>query len=134
MLVAKRAAEMGVTNTIRHFQKKFKDRPLKESTVRCWKNKYKKGLADVVSRGGKPEEVIKKLPSKRRGHPLLLGKELDSYVQNYIKSLGEAGAVVNSAITIAVAEGIVKQHDSNLLMCVQWWSHFVNEDMGAEFT
>ncbi len=32
--IAKRAAEMGVTNTIRHLKKKFEDRPLKESTVR----------------------------------------------------------------------------------------------------
>lgn len=31
--VGKRAAEMGTTNTIRHFNKMFKDRPLKESTV-----------------------------------------------------------------------------------------------------
>ena len=37
---AKRAAEMGVTNTIQHFQKKLVERPLKESTVRTWMNSY----------------------------------------------------------------------------------------------
>ena len=34
-----------------------------------------------------------------------------------MKSLREAGAVINSAIVMAVAEGIVKNHDSNLLKC-----------------
>ena len=33
-LVAKRAAEMRVTNTIQHFQKRFPEHQLKESTVR----------------------------------------------------------------------------------------------------
>ncbi len=89
-----RAAEFGVTNTIRHFQKKIAEREQALFAL------YKKRLAQALSRGEKPENV-KKLPSERRGRPLLLGKELDSYVQNYIKSLGEAGAVVNSAITIA---------------------------------
>ncbi len=34
--IAKRAAEFGVTNTIRFFKEKFTDRKLKESTVRLW--------------------------------------------------------------------------------------------------
>ena len=44
--VAKRAAEMGINNTIRHFQKEFDEHPLKESTVRTSMNKYKKELAE----------------------------------------------------------------------------------------
>ena len=32
--IAKRAAEFGVTKTMRHFKKQFSDCPLKESTVR----------------------------------------------------------------------------------------------------
>lgn len=113
--IAKRAAEMGVTNTIRHFRKEFVKRPLKESTVRTWMNKYKKELAERRKCGG--EVQVKKIPMKRRGHPLLLGEVLDNQVKDYIKSLREAGAVINSAIVMAVAEGIVKNHDSNMLMC-----------------
>ena len=60
---------------------------------------------------------IEKFPSKKRGHPYLLGETLDTQVQHYLKHIREAGAVVNSAITIAVAEGIVKSHDSNMLEC-----------------
>ncbi len=37
--IAKRAAEMEVTNTIRHFQKDFEGRELKEKTVRTWMDK-----------------------------------------------------------------------------------------------
>ena len=70
---------MGVTNTIRHFQKDFQDRPLKESTVRTWMNKYKKELAERRRSGS--ELDIKTLPSLKRGHPLLLGEFLDNQVK-----------------------------------------------------
>ena len=43
--IGKRAAEFGVTNTIRHFKKQFTDRELKESTVRLWANRYKQELS-----------------------------------------------------------------------------------------
>ena len=43
--IGKRAAEMGVTSTLKFFEKDFTDRPLKESTVRTWATKYKKELA-----------------------------------------------------------------------------------------
>lgn len=55
---------------------------------------------------------ITKLESAKRQ---LLGKELDVQVQEYVKSLRENGGVVNSAIVMAGAEGIVKSYDSNLL-------------------
>lgn len=42
---------------------------------------------------------------------------MDGEVQEYVKSLREAGAVVISAIVRGVAEGIVKKYDSNLLTC-----------------
>ena len=59
---------------------------------------------------------IKALESMRRGQPLLVGNELDKRLQEYIKSLRECGAVVNTHIVMAAAEGIVKSHDSNLLL------------------
>ena len=106
---------MGVTNTIRHFQKDFQDRLLKESTVRTWMNKYKKELAER-RRSGSNKLDIKKLPSLKRGHPLLLGEFLDNQVKEYIRSLREAGAVINSAIVMG--EGIVKNDDSLCAMGV----------------
>ena len=111
--IAKRAAEFGVTNTIRYFRKEFNDRPLKESTVRTWMNAYKKELARRVRL--KQSLTIDKLPKKKRGHPYLLGEEMDRQLQEYIKSLREAKAVINSSIVISAAEGIVKGTDQSLL-------------------
>lgn len=48
-----------------------------------------------------------KLESKRRGRPLLLGDELDKRVQLYIKALREAGAVINTSITMAVSKALI---------------------------
>ena len=61
--------------------------------------------------------IVKEIGVKKSGHPLLLGEELDKRVQAYLISMPESGAVVNTAITIACAVGVVKSHDSNLLEC-----------------
>ena len=55
------------------------------------------------------------LPSKMRGHPLLLRSELDERVQLFLKQLHGNGVVINTAIVMATAEGIVQNKDSNLL-------------------
>ena len=60
---------------------------------------------------------IKELPEKKKGHSLLLGNELDKQVKSYIGYLRERGAVVNTVIFLGVAEGIVRNHDSNWLAC-----------------
>ncbi len=103
---------MGVTNRLKYTrtQKDFADCPLKESTmhVRTWVTKYKREL--VLRRKLGKEMTIAKLESEKRGHPLLLGKELDMQVQEYVRV---SGGVVNSAIVMAAAEGIVKSHNSN---------------------
>ena len=40
---------------------------------------------------------------------------MEKEVQEYVKNLREGGAVINSAIVMAAVEGVVKNHDSNLL-------------------
>ena len=51
------------------------------------------------------------------GRPLLSGDDLDKQVQAYITCLTSSHFVVNTAIILAVAEGIVKGIDSSLLVC-----------------
>ena len=109
--ITKRAAELGVTNAIRYFKMKFTDRELKESTVRLWANRYKKELASRRKQG-REDMTVTKLESKKRGHPLMLGEELDKQVQMYIRTLGSKGCPINTAIVMA---SIVKNHDSKLL-------------------
>ena len=55
------------------------------------------------------------LPEFPKGRPLLLGKQLDQQVREYLNALCDSGGVVNTLIAIAAATGIIRQHDSNLL-------------------
>ena len=132
---ARSASEIGVTSTIRKHSKGFPDRMLKESTVRTWMNKYKKELV-FRKRSGKDVD-IKRLENKRRGCPLLLGEEIDRQVQMYLFSLREQGAVINSAIVIGCASGIVKNVDSSLLLSngghisfSKHWARYMLDRMG----
>ena len=66
---------------MRYFEKdsQYEGRPLKESTVRTWVNVYKNELQQ------KSGSVINELPGKKRGHPLLLGPELDMLLTGVYK-------------------------------------------------
>ena len=112
-MIGKRAAEHGILSTIRHFSKVYPNRVLKESTVRGWKNRYINEIAQLKK--ASKDVVVRELVDKKRGHPLLLGKELDAEVQAYIHDLRLAGCAVNTAVVIATAEGIVEDYDANLL-------------------
>ena len=48
------------------------------------------------------------LPKMVVGRPLLLGKDLDTSVQNYINALRKVGGVVNTAIVMAAAKLDIK--------------------------
>ena len=60
--------------------------------------------------------VVASLPTKPQGRPLMLGKTLDTTVQEYITALRAAGGVVNISICMAAAEGIVISHDQGLVV------------------
>ncbi len=106
--IARYALEVGVTKAIRKLERQFPERKLKEPTVRSWVNKYKMNLR-------RNQEPLKHLMDKNRGRPLLLGSEMDDLVHKYVVYLREKGGVINSAIVISAAIGIVKSRDSNLL-------------------
>ena len=85
--------------------------------MRAWVKMYKAELHErckAKTADGKP---IDELEDKKRGPPLLLGKELDDQVKAYVLAMREKGAVINSAIVTACASGVVKKHDANLLKC-----------------
>ena len=112
--VGRRAAEHGVTATLRYYSVRFLELPLKETSVRRLKNEYR---ANLNKPGGSSSgvEEIKELHCKKAGKPLLLGEELDKQVREYVKYLRERSAVVNSAVVMEAAEGIVMSKDANLL-------------------
>ena len=79
------------------------------------------------------EMVVKELVDKN----LLLGSELDKQVQAYLTTLRTNGAVVNTVIAVACAEGVVKSHDGNQLECnggpialTKHWAKYLLHCMG----
>ena len=113
MSVVKYASKHGVAAALCHYINKFPE--LKESTVRTWRNVYVAELQQ--KRNVQDDTCIKKLPAKKRGRPLLLGDELEKQVKTYIGYLQERGAVVNTATVLGVAQGMVRNHNGNLLAC-----------------
>ena len=96
-------------------------------------------LCELASknRAGEEKMLVDRLPVAVKGRPLLLGKDLDLKVQAYIASLREAGGVVNTAIVIAAATGIVRQHNCNLLavnggqiVLIKHWAQYMLQRMG----
>lgn len=75
---------------------------------------------------------VNELSTKKRGHPYLLGEKLDEQVRQYLTTLRKAGAVINTAIVLACAEGVVKSEDSNLLACNG--GHSANQRLGKEYS
>ena len=105
--IGRYAAEHGPTKASRHFT-------VPESTARLLKKQYSAELNHRRKNGGEIPEVTS-LPTKTRGRPLLLGSTLDVQVREYITALRDAAGVVNTAIVVAAAEGIVAAADRSLL-------------------
>ena len=59
--------------------------------------------------------VVKKLPYKKRGRPLLLGDYLDRQLWAYVAEIRQMGLVVNTSVLIAAAKGLVLHHNRNWL-------------------
>ena len=112
-MIGKRAAEHGVVAAVRYYIRDFPN--LKENTVRDWRNAYRLELRKRVRDESEGDNNITELPQKKKGRPLLLGEKLDKQVQAYLIIFRESGAVVNTAITMVCAEGIVRNADSNML-------------------
>ena len=109
----KYAAENGPAKTIRHFS----DRKIPETTARRLKSEYLLVMKAQINESKKDGTVpqVSSLSKKPQGRPLLLGQELDKSVQDYINAMRKVGGVVNTAIVIAAANGIVAARSPALL-------------------
>ena len=109
--VAKYALDNGDARAVRHFSPQL-ETPINESVVRNWRGKW------LAERDASPNPASSSGPSKLeikpRGRPVLLG-QLDKKVQDYVKNIRKSGGVVNRAIVIATARGIVLHHDRTRL-------------------
>ena len=130
--VGKRAAEHGTTAAMRYFSYKYSGNfaSLKETTVRRLKTQY----LEQVSRNDNSQqgESIQELPLKKNGRPLMLG-ELDQQVREYIRDLRAQGVVINTAVVLGAAEGIIMHKDANLLSSfnlTEGWAKYLLRRMG----
>uniref|UniRef100_A0A1X7SP85 HTH CENPB-type domain-containing protein n=1 Tax=Amphimedon queenslandica TaxID=400682 RepID=A0A1X7SP85_AMPQE len=109
--IGRRAAEEGIASTIRNLAKKYPN--LKESTIQTWKSIY---LAELKRRRTTKESLtISELPEKKKGRPLLIGSQLEFEVRRYLENLRRNGAVVNTAIAVSCARGIVLKANPDYL-------------------
>ena len=53
--------------------------------------------------------------SRKCGHPLVLGKELDDDIQKYVEALRKFSTLIITAVILAAAEGIIIAKDRTLL-------------------
>ena len=110
--IGQRASEHGVTSALHYFSKKFPDLPFKKISVRRLKDLYRENLKRP--RSDNSDDVQELTTGQKIGRPLRLGDNLDRQVREYVKYLRERGCVVNTAVVIAAAEGIVMNKNANL--------------------
>ena len=111
--IGQHAAIYGATSAARYFTGVF-SRDLNESTARRLKTEYLQQLKEKRQSGKTP--VITELITKEKGRPLMLDVKMDKAVQEYISSLRVVGGVVNTAIVMGAAEGIISARDISKLI------------------
>ena len=108
--IGRYAAENGNAKAVKKFKAMHH---VGESTVRLFKKKY---LEEVQKRTpGTELEVVKRIPKHNCGRKVMLGKELDSKIQSYVKALHAAGTPIGSSVVMAAAEGLVRAYDRTML-------------------
>ena len=81
--IGKRASEHRVTNTLCYYKRTFPNLPLRETSVRRFKDSFQESLKRP--RDDSLEDLCE-LPNKKMGRPLLIGEELDRQVQEYLEN------------------------------------------------
>ena len=119
--IGKFAATSGNKAGMEKYSKEL-GRPVSESTVRGMKKAYYAPLKNK-----KDGEPVIRLEHGLRGRPLLLG-DLDAHVQEYVRKLRLAGGIVNRAIVIAAATGVVQHNNPAILR-----SHGGSLDLGKKW-
>lgn len=125
--IAKYASENGVASAVR----KFKEKKLKESSVRDWRNLYCKDLEEKRKKAKIGEAVcVDALPVKKRGKPPLLGEKLDKQLQQMIGDMRSRGTPIGTSVIIGVGRGILLKHKKSTVVLNKEWAKSVLRRMG----
>ena len=82
---------------------------MSKSTVHSIKLGYLERLNEQG--GDSSDDEIAKLPPKKQGRPLPLGKNMDEQLQLYLKNIQDQGGIVTASVAVAAARGIVMAVD-----------------------
>ena len=128
-MIGRYASVNGVASAVH----KFKDKNLKESSVRDWRNAYVKELQDKRKTAKLGEElIVDALPSKKRGRPVLLGEKLDKHLQQLIITMRTRGTPIGTSVVIGIGQGILMKYKSNCsdIKLNKEWARSVLRRMG----
>ena len=95
------SSQNGAAAAARYLSRKYKC-TVSESTVKSIKKDYMKELRKRPRRNN--GEVTASLPTKKRGRKLLLGEDLDSKVQLYLKKIRESEAPFQQGLSWLLPE------------------------------
>lgn len=87
---------------------------MSKSTVQSIKKAYLERLRNKRGENSSDDEIAE-LPPKKRGRPLLLGREMEEQLQLYLKKIRDQGGVVTASVVVAAARGIVMAVDQRQL-------------------
>ena len=107
--------ENDVTASLHDFKQIGEFSNLKESTVHGWVKQYQSELRPAAGESSTGTACVKKLCGKKWGRSLLIGKDLEHQVQEFIREVWSSGGVVGTAITLAAGKGNVFAKDANML-------------------
>ena len=111
--IGRYTAEHSTVNAIHHFKGDFPKDSLKESTIFGWNNACLQELQSCRREG--KDRVVKELPKRKTGCPLMMGEDLDRQVQANLRDLDKGGGGVNIELAIASARENKRKKDSRLL-------------------
>jgi len=113
--MGKYASHHGPRATARHFSRKLGEN-VSESTIRSIRSAYLEGInrKRPVELDEEEGEIVA-LPMKKRGRPVLLGRELDTLVQKYLRKVRDGGDAISARIVMAAARGIILKCDRSKL-------------------
>ncbi len=108
---------------------------MNESSVRNWVKKYRAAVA------GTEKDISTVTPAdlanKPKGKPLLIGSENDQKVQELVKSIRQAGGVINRSIVLSLGHGVISARDRSILKkyggpvdLTRTWAESIMERMG----
>ena len=109
-LLGKYVVEHGATAAAFHYSN------INELTARRLKCQYLEKIKEIAHSSSRDAYVeVTALTTKEKGRPLLLEKNLDDLVKEWIENLRILGGIMNTTVVMAGAQGIILSRDATKL-------------------